>query len=73
MEALSAQGVGVFGMDAEHLACLTELMPQYADLPRDLADVSLVLLAEEFGEGRMIRRMITLLGLPTSGLGHRKP
>ena len=73
MEALSAQGVGVFGMGADHLARLTKLMPQYADLPVDLADVSLVLLAEEFGEGRMIRRMITLLEWPASGPGHRKP
>jgi predicted nucleic acid-binding protein len=29
-------------------------MRQYADLPMDLADASLVLLAEEFGEGRIV-------------------
>jgi uncharacterized protein len=36
-------------MGADHLPRLTELMRQYADLPMDLADASLVLLAEEFG------------------------
>ena len=48
METLAAQGVGVFAMGADHLPRLTELMRQYADLPMDLADASLVLLAEEF-------------------------
>ncbi len=33
---------------------MTELMRQYADLPMDLADASLVLLAEELGEGRIV-------------------
>ena len=54
METLAAQGVGVFAMGADHLPHLTELMRQYADLPMDLADASLVLLAEEFGEGRIV-------------------
>jgi predicted nucleic acid-binding protein len=31
-----------------------ELMRQYADLPMDLADASLVLLAEELGHGRIL-------------------
>ena len=54
METLAAQGVGVFAMGADHLPRLAELMRQYADLPMDLADASLVLLAEEFGEGRVV-------------------
>jgi predicted nucleic acid-binding protein len=54
MDTLAAQGVGVFAMGADHLPRLTELMRQYADLPMDLADASLVLLAEEFGEGRIV-------------------
>lgn len=29
-------------------------MQQYADLPMDLADASLVLLAKELGEGRIV-------------------
>jgi predicted nucleic acid-binding protein len=40
LEALGAQGVGVFDMSAEHLQRLTALMRQYADLPMDLADAS---------------------------------
>ena len=54
METLAEQGVGVFTMGADHLPRLTELMRQYADLPMDLADASLVLLAEKFGEGRIV-------------------
>jgi predicted nucleic acid-binding protein len=54
LETLAVQGVGVFAMGADHLSRLTELMRQYSDLPMDLADASLVLLAEEFGEGRIV-------------------
>jgi len=54
METLGAQGVGVFAMGADHLPRLTALMRQYGDLPMDLADASLVLLAEESGEGRIV-------------------
>jgi len=54
MEVLSAKGVGVFAMGGDHFPRLTELMRQYADLPMDLADASLVLLAEESGEGRIV-------------------
>ena len=41
-------------MRAHHLSRLAELMRQYADLPMDLADASLILLAEEYGEGRIV-------------------
>jgi len=54
MEALNTQGVGVFAMTAEHLPRITVLMRQYRDLPMDLADASLILLAEELGEGRIV-------------------
>jgi hypothetical protein len=54
MGALTAQGVGVFTMTADHLPRLNALMRQYGDLPMDLADASLVLLAEELGEGRIV-------------------
>lgn len=54
VETLSTQGTGVFVMRADHLPRLTALMRQYADLPMDLADASLVLLAEEIGEGRIV-------------------
>jgi hypothetical protein len=54
METLGMQGVGIFAMGADHLPRLYALMRQYADLPMDLADASLVLLAEESGEGRIV-------------------
>lgn len=54
METLAAQDVGVFAVGADHLPRITELMREYADLPMDLADASLGLLAEEFGEGRFV-------------------
>lgn len=54
VETLGTQGVGVFVMGADHLPRLTALMRQYADLPMDMADASLVLLAEENGEGRIV-------------------
>lgn len=54
MATLETQGVGIFVMDANHLPRLNALMRQYADLPMDLADASLVLLAEDSGEGRIV-------------------
>ncbi len=54
MQTLGAQGVGIFVMTADHVPRLTALMHQYADLPMDLADASLVLVAEELGEGRIV-------------------
>ena len=54
IETLATQGVGVLVMGADHLPRLTALMRQYRDLPMDLADASLVLLAEDVGEGRIV-------------------
>ncbi len=44
----------LFAINEVHLPRMVELMIQYADLPMDLADASLVLLAEELGHGRII-------------------
>ncbi|WP_150047512.1 MULTISPECIES: type II toxin-antitoxin system VapC family toxin [Methylomonas] len=43
----------VFEIQDKHKARIVELMHQYADLPMDLADASLVLLAEDLGHGRI--------------------
>lgn len=51
VQTLASHGVGVFAMRADHLPRLSELMRQATNLPMDLADASLVLLAEESGEG----------------------
>jgi uncharacterized protein len=45
---------GVFQMADGHLPRIDELMERYVDLPMDLADASLVVLAEELGGGRIL-------------------
>ena len=52
---LQKQGMfSIFSLRDAHLPRLNELMTQYADLPMDLADASLVLLAEHLGHGRIV-------------------
>jgi predicted nucleic acid-binding protein len=50
-----AQGAfEIFALERSHAARLQSLMKQYADLPMDLADASLVILAEQLGHGRIL-------------------
>jgi predicted nucleic acid-binding protein len=44
----------IFDLSREHLPRVGELMLRYADLPMDLADASLVILAEHLGTGRIL-------------------
>ncbi|SDW05813.1 type II toxin-antitoxin system VapC family toxin [Thiocapsa roseopersicina] len=44
----------LFAIDCSHLPRLAELMQQYSDLPMDLADASLIVLAEALGHGRIL-------------------
>lgn len=44
----------LFQLTDTHLARIEELMERYGDLPMDLADASLVILAEERGSGRIL-------------------
>ena len=44
----------VFDLSREHLPRIGELMLRYAKLPMDLADASLVILAEHLGTGRIL-------------------
>lgn len=44
----------VFDLDASHWPRIEALMQQYADLPMDLADASLVVLAEARNDGRIL-------------------
>lgn len=49
------QGAGeIFALTAEDLPRIEILLAQYADLPMDLADASLVILAERLGHGRIV-------------------
>lgn len=43
----------VFNLEPNHIERIAELMKQYADLPMDLADASLVILAETLDHGRI--------------------
>lgn len=47
-------GFKVFDIEISHAERLIELMEKYRDLPMDLADASLVLLAEHLGHGRIL-------------------
>jgi predicted nucleic acid-binding protein len=44
----------IFDLSREHLPRIGELMHRYAELPMDLADASLVILAEHLGTGRIL-------------------
>jgi uncharacterized protein len=54
MEEVAAGDITVWGFSPESRSKLPELMRRYSDLPMDLADASLVLLAEELGHGRIL-------------------
>ncbi len=48
-------GAEIFHLDkTAHLSSMNRLMYTYHDLPMDLADASLVILAEELGHGRIL-------------------
>jgi len=54
LQAIEAGYVEIFQIQLHHLAHIQKLMQKYADLPMDLADASLVILAEELGHGRIL-------------------
>ncbi len=44
----------LFDLDSVHFPRIIELMSQYANLPMDFADASLIILAEVLGHGRIL-------------------
>ncbi|PPD50127.1 MAG: VapC toxin family PIN domain ribonuclease [Methylobacter sp.] len=46
--------ISVFEFGSDDALRMAELMEKYADLPMDLADASLVILAEQLGHGRIL-------------------
>ena len=44
----------IFDLEARHLPVARSLMEKYRELPMDLADASLVILAAELGSGRIL-------------------
>ena len=56
-EFLNAHNEGlyqIYDLSAKQMSRMVALMYKYADLPMDLADASLVILAEELGHGRIL-------------------
>jgi predicted nucleic acid-binding protein len=54
---LRAMGGGasrIFELESDHFSRMETSMKKYQDLPMDLADASLVILAEELGHGRIL-------------------
>ena len=54
MEEVAAGEITVWDIPADARSKIPTLMRRYADLPMDLADASLVLLAESLGHGRIL-------------------
>lgn len=47
-------GLIVFALEETHVERIRQLITQYSDLPMDLADASLVILAENLGHGKIL-------------------
>lgn len=54
LRAYDEGAFSVFELRKVHVARMITLMERYANLPMDLADASLVVLAEDLGEGRIL-------------------
>ena len=54
MTSLANNAFELFDLQSHHAPRIAQLMQQYANLPMDLADASLVILAEELGHGRIL-------------------
>ncbi|MBD2385134.1 type II toxin-antitoxin system VapC family toxin [Cylindrospermum sp. FACHB-282] len=53
LNSLQQELFTIFNLEAHHTSRIIELMKRYANLPMDLADASLVILAEHLGHGRI--------------------
>ena len=54
LQGLEQSGTEIFQLQTGHLGRIRQLMNKYTDLPMDLADASLVVLAEALGHGRIL-------------------
>jgi predicted nucleic acid-binding protein len=54
LASIEAGAAQVFELTAGHLPRICALMEKYKDLPMDLADASLVVCAEQSGDGRIL-------------------
>jgi predicted nucleic acid-binding protein len=54
LHQLTQDSINIFQLEKNHLKRIIQLMKKYSDLPMDLADASLVVLAEEISEDRIL-------------------
>ena len=54
MISIANKAFELFDLQFHHAIRIAQLMQQYANLPMDLADASLVILAEQLGHGRIL-------------------
>lgn len=54
LRGIATGRIAIFQLETSHLNRMTDLIERYADLPMDLADASLVVLAEQLGHGRIL-------------------
>jgi uncharacterized protein len=54
MNSLSTNQILLFDLQPNHAPQIATLMQRYANLPMDLADASLIILAEHLGHGRIL-------------------
>lgn len=54
IDDIAGKAFQIFDLRTEHAPRISWLMKKYADLPMDLADASLVILAEDSGDGRIL-------------------
>ncbi len=54
LRLLESSGFAVFDLKIEHMKRVRPLVEKYRDLPMDLADASLVILAEDLGCGDIV-------------------
>lgn len=53
LNIFAGMNVRIFALEEHHYPRIVRLMTRYANLPMDLADASLVVLAEHLGDGRI--------------------
>ena len=56
LDDVAARAIAVWDLPDDRLPELPKLMRRYQDLPMDLADATMVLLAEHLGHGRILSR-----------------
>ncbi|MDZ8136141.1 MAG: PIN domain-containing protein [Nostoc sp. DedQUE04] len=54
LREVAQEAFEVFNLQSHHVERMVELIEKYADLPMDMADASLVVLAEHLGHGQIL-------------------